>query len=374
VIKILFISTLLISFLNCRKPYAPPSTELSKTLIVVEGMIAVGDSAENRFLLSRLKALDDTTLNYPETGAAVTVESNNGGSPLLIPEISPGVYSITSNVPVNSDYRLRIVAASGKVYETPYMKPVNTPPIDSVSWSEPFDINIFVHTHDPSNATRYYRWEYSEAWEYRAFFESGLKFDGNYFLYREPDEMVYSCFRYRSSQEIILNNSMALAEDRISYQPLTTIPNGAEEVSQRYSILVKQYGLTKEAYEFWNILKKNTELTGSLFDPQPSQLPGNIICVNAPGEKAIGYVCAGRQQLKRLFIRRGDLTITWPKEDESLLCTEYKSDSTSMKDTLRINSQLIPAYYITGGGVAVADKRCVDCREKGGSNVKPTFW
>ena len=78
--------------------------------------------------------------------------------------------------------------------------------------------------------------------------------------------------------------------------------------------------------------------------------------------------------MKRLFIRRGDLTITWPKEDESLLCTEYKSDSTSMKDTLRINSQLIPAYYITGGGVAVADKRCVDCREKGGSNVKPTFW
>jgi hypothetical protein len=133
--------------------------------------------------------------------------------------------------------------------------------------------------------------------------------------------------------------------------------------------------LTKEAYEFWNILRKNTELTGSIFDPQPSQLPGNIVCVNAPGEKVIGYVCAGIQQLKRMFIRRGELTIGWPKEDESLLCVEYVTDTTSMKDTLRSNMNLLPAYFISPGLlIAVADKRCVDCRLKGGTNVKPFFW
>ncbi|HEX5667145.1 MAG TPA: DUF4249 domain-containing protein [Chitinophagaceae bacterium] len=371
--KFYIISFLTLLSLNCRKPYAPPLSEVSNTMLVVEGMIAVGDSAENRFLLSRLKPLDDTTLNDPEVRARITVESSAGGE-WVIPEVSPGVYSAVNNIPVNADYRLRIAATNGKVYETPFLKPVNTPPIDSVTWLEPEDINIYVHAYDPTNTTKYYRWEYTETWEYRSFFESFIKFDGTYFQERQANEMVYSCYRYGASNTIILNNTTALAEDRISYQLLKTIPNGAEEVSQRYSIQVKQYGLTKEAYEFWNILRKNTELTGSLFDPQPSQLPGNIVCINTPGEKVIGYVCAGKQQLKRMFIRRGDLTINWPKEDESLLCVEFKSDSTTVKDTLRINNNLLPAYFITGGGVSVADKRCVDCREKGGTNVKPSFW
>jgi hypothetical protein len=359
--------------LNCRKPYSPPVSELSNTILVVEGMIAVGDSAENRFLLSRLKPLDDTTLNDPEQRAQVVIESAAGGR-WTLPEISPGTYRAINNIPVNSDYRLRITATNGKTYETPFMKPVNTPPIDSLTWDEPYDINVYVHAFDPTNTTKYYRWEYAETWEYRSYYEAFMRFDGNYFLERQPDEMVYSCFRYASSNTILLNNTTALAEDRISYQLLKNIPNGDERVSQRYSILVRQYGLTKEAYEFWNILKKNTELTGSLFDPQPSQLPGNLVCVTTPGEKVIGYVCAGKQQLKRLFIRRGDLTINWPKEDETAFCVEYKTDSISMKDTLRIDKNLMPAYYITGGGVAAAKKPCVDCREKGGSNVKPAYW
>jgi hypothetical protein len=373
--KKLTISLVVFLLLNCRKPYSPPDSELGNVTLVVEGLIAVGDSADNRFLLSKLKSLGDSSLNDPEERALVSIESLTGKK-WVLPELSPGAYQVVDNFPSNTDYRLRITTTNGNIYETPFLKPVNTPPIDSLTWLEPEDMNIYVHTHDPGNSTKYYRWEFAETWEYRSIFESFIKFDGTNFQYREPGEMTYSCFRYRLSNSIIINNTTALAEDRISYQLLKKIPNGAEELSVRYSILVRQVGFTKEAYEFWNILKKNTELTGSLFDPQPSLLPGNILCVNRPGEKAIGYVCAGKQQLKRLFISYSELILPWPKGGESDYCKELKSDSTRAKDTLRQDSNFLPAYFIgtDGDSVAVAKKLCVDCREKGGSTKKPLYW
>jgi hypothetical protein len=251
---------------------------------------------------------------------------------------------------------------------------VNTPAIDSVTWSEDPDVSIFVHTHDPANATPYYRWDFTETWEYRSWYDSDIEYVNGELRYRGPANQVYSCWRNKESDRILLANTLALSENRISYQPLTKVIKPDERISQRYSILVRQVGLTREAYDFWNILKKNTELTGSLFDPQPSQLPGNITCLDDPGEKVIGFVSSGRQTFKRIFIRNADLGATWPKEDEELYCREIKGSIDEMKVALNQDTTLGPAYYITGGGLAVAKKSCVDCLRKGGTNIKPSFW
>jgi hypothetical protein len=39
---------------------------------------------------------------------------------------------------------------------------------------------------------------------------------------------------------------------------------------------VYQYALTKDQYDYWTELKKNSEQLGTLFDAQPSQLNSNI--------------------------------------------------------------------------------------------------
>jgi hypothetical protein len=371
--KLVWTIGVLVMIVACRKPFQAPENPDAGTILVVEGGLAVGDSAENRIFLSRLQPLDDTVLRRAEPGADVAIVSRTGVT-WFIPEVAPGEYRALQTIPAANDHKLRIVTRSGRRYETPFLKTVNTPPIDSVTWTDNRNVEIFVHTHDPANATPYYRWDFTETWEYRAWYESFAEFKNGQLVDRKPDEMVYSCWRTKESDKVMIANTLALTENRISYQPLITIERPEERLSQRYSILVRQYGLTKEAYEFWNILRKNTELTGSLFDPQPSQLPGNIICLDDPNERVIGFVSAGKQVSKRIFIRNADLSASWPKEDQSLFCTEKKGLIDEMIVAMTQDTTYGPAYFITGGGLAIAKKPCVDCRLKGGVNKKPVFW
>ncbi len=371
--RIVWTALLIWIVMACRKPFEAPENPDAGTTLVVEGGLAVGDSADNRILLSRLQPLDDTVISRPESGATITILSNTGSS-WLIPEVAPGEYRSLNTIPASNDHKLRIVTRSGRKYETPFLKTVNTPPIDSVTWQDQQNVDIYVHTHDPSNATPYYRWDFTETWEYRALYESYAEYRNGQLVDRTPDEMVYQCWRTRQSEKILIANTLALTENRISYQPLITIVRPEERLSVRYSILVRQYGMTREAYEFWNILRKNTELTGSLFDPQPSQLPGNITCLDDPAENVIGFICAGKQVSKRIFIRNADLASTWPREDESLFCTVKTGLVEEMVAALGQDTTYGHAYFISPGGMAIAKKPCADCTRKGGTNKKPSFW
>src|SRR5690606_35363898 len=90
-----------------------------------------------------------------------------------------------------------------------------------------------------------------------------------------PNEDVSVCWKYANSSTILLGSSAKLQSAVISEKPLTTIPAGHEKLAKRYSILVKQYAIDKKAYEFYSLMKKNTESLGSIFDPQPSEIRGN---------------------------------------------------------------------------------------------------
>ena len=41
---------------------------------------------------------------------------------------------------------------------------------------------------------------------------------------------------------------------------------------------------------------------GTIFSPMPSELKGNIVCLDAPDESVIGFIDVAEVELKRLFI------------------------------------------------------------------------
>lgn len=352
--KVLYILMLLSVMHSCKKPYSPVIDETANTILVVEGTIAAGVNAENTFLLSRLRPLQDTTLNDPESGASVIIESQNGSS-YALNENERGIYRAGLTLPATDKYRLKISTRNGRQYQSEFLEVKKSPPIDSLTWVQDGDVRIFLHTHDPSNNTRFYKWEFTETWEYHAFFDTDLKFVNGRIVFRDSSELTFACWSSATGGSIILGNTTSLSEDRVSFQPILTLPNPSPKASFKYSVLVRQIALTEDAFKFWNILRKNTELTGTLFDPQPSQLPGNIVSLNDPAEKVIGYISAGAVTEKRLYIRNAEL-VSWPQRpSEDSVCKVVDADPNSL-EFLSQDTTYGPAFYVSGGGLRLAKK------------------
>jgi hypothetical protein len=358
------------AFVGCRQRYDPDIKSLEQTFLVVEGNLnAGGDSTVLR--LTRTFKLDAASTPKTENNAQLTVEGKDNTTRSLTGRGNGYYVSLNLNLILNNEYRLRIKTSDGKEYVSDYVKVKKTPLIDSISWERtPDGVDIFANTKDPSNATRYYRWEYDETWEIRSSYYSGFVYaTGGVRPRNFPQEDVSVCWKYASSTSIPLANSTRLQEDIIYKAPLTRIPPRDERLGVRYSILVRQYGLEKEAYNFYELMKKNTEEIGSIFNPQPSELRGNIHCVTDRSEYVLGYVTASTVEKQRIFIQvtQWGFTLTCETKDVTLV-----PDSTAFYlgsgQFIPVDFLLIPPHYSS------ASPRCVDCTRRGGSIVKPSYW
>jgi hypothetical protein len=191
-----------------------------------------------------------------------------------------------------------------------------------------------------------------------------------------PRENTSRCWTTVSSRNVILGTSARLSEDIIYQYPLTLLPPTSAKHQIRYSILVKQYALTEQGYEYWQNLKRNTENLGTLFDPQPSQVSGNIRSVNNPDEPVLGFFSAGSLQEKRIFVARTQLPGEWRRitgfetcfPPDSIKFSDYSSNAL-MSMTFPVVGELPP----TDPGYLTAPLFCADCRMMG-TNKPPPFW
>ena len=292
---------IIISSISCRKPYAPSAITSPNSYLVVEGVIDSGQDS-TLFKLSRTVNLSGKTSASPELGALVTVEDDQAGVYPLI-EMGNGGYSAASlNLNPLRKYRLEIKTSDGNDYVSDFETIESNPPIDSVGFKiQANGLQLYVNTHNPNNNTRYYRWNYTETWQFHAKYSSGYITDGTKIVARTADQLIYNCFGNDTSSTIVLGSSAKLSQDIIYQAPLTQVASTSEKIETRYSILVKQYALTSDSYNFWVNLKKNTEQLGSIFDAEPSNINGNIHCVNNPALPVIGYVSVTHVQQKRIF-------------------------------------------------------------------------
>jgi len=372
---------------GCKKPYAPPAVSSNSNYLVVEGVINAG-SDSTVIKLSRTVKLLDKVNHAPELAARVTVEGDQGAVYQLA-ETGDGFYiTMGLNLDNAHKYHLHIITAAGKEYLSDYEAVKPTPPIDSVGYTVKADgIQLYVNSHDAKNNTRYYRWDYKETWNFHAKYPAAFITDGKQLKYRTPDQQIYTCFASEASSTIILGSTKALSQDVVYQQPLTQIASTSEKIEARYSILVKEYALSNEAYNFWQNLKKNTEQLGSIFDALPSELPGNIHCVTTPSEPVVGYVSVSTVQQKRIFISQTQLPQTWvttyPYQcelDSLLFC---RGPSCGQNDVavfllpLDAKEFAITPLSSPGGpgiiGYLSADAQCADCTIRG-TTRQPAFW
>jgi hypothetical protein len=349
-----------------------PETDEDQNLLVVEGLITNQDEG-NTIRLSLSMPLGKKAVVKPLKGCVVTVTDDQGGT-MYFPESStPGTYKSTSVGVIGRKYTLHIKTNSSITnsysYESLPLEMNAVPPIDSIyyekikiadktRWSPLLQgCQIYLDTYDPTGNCKYYRWDYNETWEFRLPFSKPVN---------------NTCWISNNASVINIKNTSVISEDRISRYPLNFISNETDRLKVRYSILVNQYSLNEDEYDYWEKLQNVTQDVGSLYDIIPSSVPGNIYCVEDPGEKVLGYFSVSAKTSKRFFI----------KDYFSGIVNLYTD---CISDTIFGNASDIPGLNISAWileqvlppqppyAVITNIRGCADCTVRG-TIVEPYFW
>ncbi len=353
-------------------------------LLTVEGLLT--DQDEPTIIkISRSIPIDTSfQKSFSQVTSVRIIE--NGDAVHILQKINDFEYQTnleTFRGTIGSTYVLHIQTSEQRNY---YSEPVvlrPTPPIENVyfQYREQFiqgaeervrGIDIILDTQDPNNNSKYYRWQYDETWLVRAPFTSFLEYMYGEIINREIPISV--CYPKASSKNIIIGTSVNLSSDVIKGKQITYVSNQTKRLTNTYSINVKQYALSKESYEYHRQLLTTTENLGTLFDPQPYELVGNIYCEEDPEERVLGYFDAAAMQEKRLFVRRHELPFVF--SPRSIYCPVDTVLLEQIPHQIATGKFLIQSTILGMGGEVVylmAPRLCVDCRNEG-TNIKPDYW
>ena len=380
---------LLLGLGGCVDPYTPDVISAPGSYLVVDGFI--NGNGATRIKLARTQNVASTSAPPPETRATVYFVSA-AGARYNLRERSPGFYQSDSVVLSPGQYQLRLSTAgtSPATYESDLVPLKVTPPIDKLGWRlRSNQLQVLLSTQDPAQQTRYYRWKFLETWEFNSAYNSSLEYFPAVQEVRARTTPIYTCWRTEQPSGIKQATTTQLSQDALLDQDVLDMSDRAERLKIRYSVLVTQYAQTADEFAYYEQLRKNTEAIGTVNDPLPVQLTGNVHRTDANRtEPVLGYVGAHTGQQKRLFIDRADLPLpsNWAFDSPYANCkyepeilSNYRPPLQYLQTITFTDPNFVPIYpYIsldTGllDGYYGATRECVDCRERG-SLTKPSFW
>ena len=156
-------------------------------------------------------------------------------------------------------------------------------------------MTIFIDGFDASANSKYFRYEYEETYEIIA--PSWVPGD---FTVSNNGQLSWSelccrpvekkvCYATVVSDSIIQLKTDNLSLGNSSVFPMRVISRDNSIIRTRYSILVKQYAQSLEAFTFYKILNKFSSSDNLFSQNQPGFFSGNLYSVNNNNEKVVGY-------------------------------------------------------------------------------------
>lgn len=385
----------LFSLSACIEEYRLPDNYLKdfKPEVVINGRILSG--AESVVYVTQALPLGSTDEQESLIDAYVTIVGQDGyeSTPARF-DLEKDCYLLdTETLDTNTQYAVK-VSVDGETYQSDFQPIQTTPEIDEITYKELEDgISIHVSTHGGPNASRHYMWGYEEVWEFHA--DIDIKaFPPGAIIYNPimyPGVYTYNpffyCWQNSQSSNIHIYDTSPLEENTVKEHELFRIPADDIRISYIYSVQVKQWTLTKQAYEYYRLLKLYTENSGGLFSPVPAEVQGNIRCVSHPEKKGKGYVIASNVTTKRLFVYASEfdaLKTTYSVCDYSQTGSDASSRDPSgqWKTAWQDNVVGGGAVIITGnysGEITTSSvlysRKCADCTQQlYATKKRPDFW
>lgn len=281
------------------------------SLLVVDGIVTNGDHSDE-IRLSR-------TVEYglqqfvAEREAAIIVIDEAGNRESLI-EVEAGVYEFRKMVlspAIGESYAIEIRLKNGEVYRSEMEKMAAVPEIDSLS----FEISVEEFVNDLGITLD----------------EKNLVVQANTTINQEDqsDLLFWEVEHIYSFVEPLTNPlqipKVCYIEQALEAQSIPLLDgalfkegaNIVREVTRksldfslefRQSYRVFQYGISRSAYDYWSDLALIANPGGTIFDPIPAKIQGNVRNVNDAEELVLGYFGVASVTAKTLFITRADVS------------------------------------------------------------------
>ncbi len=371
-------------------------------LLVVEGVIVDG---ETTIKLSRSMPLDPEENEWgnarPVSGANVWIEAENGDRFDALESVGPGEY-IAPDVRLVDDLRYRLrITSDGEEYESDWRLPQSTPPIESMDFHLSGDdgpLQVRFNVYGEADRSRYYLWSYEETWEIFAYnaathYFGHPAFPGETFSYEEYFESLedettsndltvikypnenptpyYYCWKYNRSKELLLASTDLLAANTLKDHVLYEIGLSEDRLSSLYHTKVLLYSIGQDTYYYYSNQRENTDQAGSIFAPIPSEMMGNIVNTTSPGVPVIGFVDVSRRVAYDIFLDRRDSHYRPPYS--SCITASNLAEITALGRSPR-EFYLFFFDNTMDVHMDLTLRPCLDCREIGGSKIRPSWW
>lgn len=377
--------------LSCIDEYTIPKTIATEheAELVIEGRILAGE--ESVFNLTYTTPLNNEEEAPDILNAQVYVIGQNGyRSEVAEFDIEDDCYVIdTQSLENNTLYAVEVIV-DGDTYQSDFQGLLHSPEIDEVTWQEnESSVSIYVTTLAEKTDSRHFMWSFDEDWEFHAEVDirGTDKIKPIYVKEHYPDltethNPYLYCWMHDVSRNILLYSTANLSENLVQSAKLHEIGIEDIRISYIYSILVKQWSLSDEAYNYYATLKRYTEEPEGLFTPILSDYQGNIRCISNPDKRAHGYVLASSVTTKRIFIYEEDF-----KHMRSLYsnsnCYPQNPDlaGPAWNELIRSYPWLSPWVIMAKDAdwysldAILYDWNCTNClNTQGATKKRPDFW
>jgi hypothetical protein len=389
---IIFFTCLILLFNSCIEPLKPDLDKSDLELqLVVEGQLT-DEPGPFKVRLTKSGSVyteQDVYKVEPVNGADVHISDDKGNDFHLF-QGENGWYETTEKclqgIPGNT-YTLQITNQDGTRYESTPEMMHEGPPVDSVFYekeqrtlikeemvSQEEYLTILLNTRAKGDGINYFKWEFEETWEFKMpeyieIVNAGIDEQGNPFKSKSMKTVDVAseklhCWGSETSKSILIKSTADNLVGEIRRFPLTSIGPEEDRLGIRYSILVKQYRISKELYIFFEKLRNLNETNAGIYDKIPGPVYGNIK-YSSGNKYALGYFFASSVKSKRIFIDQADVHVNTR--------SAYFNCQWDSPQRPYVSEYF---YGLTDSGNAYvwsADKNCTDCRERG-TNAKPDYW
>ncbi len=334
----------------------------------------------------------DASEPQPVSGASVVIREE-GGRVFNLVEIMAGTYQTPDPVAgtVGLQYQLEVTTENA-TYASGFETMQAPVPIESIygryttkasnsDGSVANGIQFFVDTKNEQSAYSNYRYAIEEDYEVRVPYPSLYEYAPNDQWYIKREESIAICYQNRPSNEIRVVTTSGLSANRIEQYALVFVEEYNSPLNYKYSLTLRQFSISDQAYQYYKLLKQNNESSGGFADKQKGFIAGNITNIEDPSAPVLGYFeVAGVTERYEIY-----LPTQWqadgfsPVDPLNRSCNyNVEADTIPMTDinsnpALLNGKNIYQLAFPFTNQVILMPINCTDCTIYG-SLTKPDFW